>query len=85
VGSVKRGRLRSSVPVPGGEHLRIKPSSEDETYGTYELVHAVTLAAERVGTAYPGARLTVGDLSRRSGGRLRPHRSHRRGLDVDLG
>src|SRR5690606_3369524 len=33
----------------------------------------------------PGMRLSVGDLSRRSGGRLRPHRSHRRGLDVDLG
>jgi penicillin-insensitive murein endopeptidase len=27
----------------------------------------------------------VGDLSRRGGGRIRPHRSHRRGIDVDVG
>ncbi|MBW2460839.1 MAG: penicillin-insensitive murein endopeptidase [Deltaproteobacteria bacterium] len=33
----------------------------------------------------PGSRLNVGDISRRRGGRARPHRSHRAGRDVDLG
>lgn len=42
-------------------------------------------AGAYVASRAPGARLTVGDLSRHHGGRFRPHRSHQSGRDVDVG
>lgn len=40
--------------------------------------------AERLRAIRPGTVLTVGDLSRRGGGRFPPHKTHRDGREVDL-
>jgi penicillin-insensitive murein endopeptidase len=54
-------------------------------YGVSRLVEAVASAAAEVERQRPGgAPLMVGDLSRRTGGRIPHHASHRSGRDVDL-
>jgi penicillin-insensitive murein endopeptidase len=54
-------------------------------YGVPRLVSAVAGAAAEVERQRPGgAPLMVGDLSRRTGGRIPHHASHRSGRDVDL-
>ncbi len=85
VGRATRGLLRHAVALDESPSLFVKPSSADHRYGTYEVVAALHAVADAVAGAFPGSRMTVGDLSRRGGGRIRPHRSHRRGLDADVG
>jgi penicillin-insensitive murein endopeptidase len=54
-------------------------------YGLPRLIKAVELAAAEVAREEPGgAPLMVGDLSKRTGGQINGHRSHRTGRDVDL-
>jgi penicillin-insensitive murein endopeptidase len=54
-------------------------------YGVPRLVEALASAAAEVERQRPGgAPLMVGDLSRRTGGRIPRHASHRTGRDVDL-
>jgi penicillin-insensitive murein endopeptidase len=54
-------------------------------YGVPRLVEAVASAAAEVDRQRPGgAPLMIGDLSRRSGGKIPHHASHRSGRDVDL-
>ncbi|MCB9611338.1 MAG: penicillin-insensitive murein endopeptidase [Sandaracinus sp.] len=83
VGSTKRGRLLRGTRLDATPHVRIRNPSQ--AYGTAELVALIAWAAERVAEEHEGAVLSVGDLSRERGGRLRPHRSHRVGRDADLG
>jgi penicillin-insensitive murein endopeptidase len=85
VGRHNRGRLVHGAELFEGEHLRFKSADTDHHHGTDELVAALHAAADRVWERLPGARLTVGDLSRPAGGRFRPHRSHQSGRDVDVG
>lgn len=54
-------------------------------FGTWELIQLVERAAWRVHLRHPGAKLSVGELSKREGGRIDGHRSHRSGRDVDIG
>ncbi len=54
-------------------------------WGTRALVHLLQRVAEWVEAQAPGARLNVGELSKRGGGNLVGHRSHENGRDVDLG
>lgn len=56
------------------------------TWGTPRLVDTLTEVAEEMRWRFPyGDPLTVGDMSRRGGGWLHGHRSHRGGLDADIG
>ena len=85
IGRPNRGRLERAALLSESEVLRFKRGTTDfERYGTDELVALLARAAARVSERHPGAYLTVGDLSRRRGGRLLPHRSHRSGRDVDI-
>ena len=85
IGRANRGRLIDGVQLEASEHVRFKNGSPDNSaWGTAELVGMLERAALHVARVLPGARLTVGDLSRRRGGWLRPHRSHRNGRDVDI-
>jgi len=60
--------------------------SAETAWGTPEMVDLVIDAAVRMKDALPEASpLAVGDISRRRGGFLAPHKQHRGGLDVDLG
>ncbi|MBX7194334.1 MAG: penicillin-insensitive murein endopeptidase, partial [Sandaracinaceae bacterium] len=85
MGSPNRGRLVRGVALEPSEHLVVKSSSHGQHFGTMELVSLLGRVATRVAERSPGARLHVGDLSRETGGRFGPHRSHRSGRDADVG
>ncbi len=85
VGRANRGRLRHGVAIESNDVLRLKNPANRINYGTAELVALIERSAERVAEQFPGSVLTVGDLSRERGGRVRPHRSHRVGRDADIG
>ncbi len=68
---------------PSGLGWRCKSRNN---YGTAETVAILRWAFAQVARRFPGTvPVVVGDLSRRGGGRLRPHHSHRSGRDVDIG
>ncbi|HJL17950.1 MAG TPA: penicillin-insensitive murein endopeptidase [Sandaracinaceae bacterium LLY-WYZ-13_1] len=83
IGRTDQGRLEHGVRLRETPH--VVRMSGGTTFGTEELVGLIHRAAARVHEESPGPRLLVGDLSRRGGGRLRPHSSHRNGRDADLG
>ncbi|AKF05884.1 penicillin-insensitive murein endopeptidase [Sandaracinus amylolyticus] len=85
VGRHNTGRLLGGREIVESEHVRLKHPNGDQHHGTDELVTLLERSAATVAQQFPGSRLTVGDLSRRRGGRFRPHRSHRSGRDVDVG
>lgn len=84
IGASNRGRLEAGARLAATPHLELQPG-DSAFYGTQELVGLIRRAAERAQEERPGPRLLVGDLSRRGGGRLRPHSSHQNGRDADIG
>jgi len=69
-------------PMPELYHIR----NPAESWGTPELVEALVSASEEMAWLIPGADpILIGDLSRQRGGYMPPHRSHRSGLDADVG
>ena len=85
IGSPNRGKLRNGIRLNNSKTLHVKRGSKNSRQGTSELVRLIEFAAAEVARKFPRAELTVGDLSRKRGDRLRPHKSHRSGRDVDLG
>lgn len=83
IGYTNRGRLLRSAELEPSALIRIK--NPNARYGTEELVELIRWSAAEVERHHPGGSLLVGDISRPRGGRLRPHRSHRAGRDVDIG
>lgn len=83
VGATNRGRLYDAAALEADDSLFLR--NPNARYGTEELVSLLNWARAQVDATYPGSRLVVGDLSRRGGRRLRPHRSHRAGRDADVG
>lgn len=84
IGRPNRGRLLNGVLLTDSPGIRVVERAS--SYGTEATVRSIQSAVATVLEAYPDTRpLFVGDLSRRGGGYLRPHRSHQTGLDVDLG
>lgn len=64
-------------------YSRVAP---DAAYGTPELIDLVVEAGRHMSWAMPNASpFTVGDISRRGGGSLSGHLSHRGGVDADIG
>ena len=86
VGFAFRGRLRRGVLLEESQTLRYAGEYRDggNFYGTSELVNLLQRAAAQVARRLPGARLSVGELSRRNGGLISGHRSHQNGRDVDI-
>ncbi len=84
IGLPYRGCLSEAVELPergtGFQFLR----HDDRHFGTPRFAGAIERAAAIVAELRPGGTLIVGDLSRRHGGRLLPHLSHRTGHDADL-
>jgi penicillin-insensitive murein endopeptidase len=83
IGYTNRGRLLHSVELEPSDLIRIK--NRNANYGTAELIALIEWAAREVERHHPGSSMLVGDISRRRGRRLRPHRSHRAGRDADIG
>ncbi len=84
VGLAHRGRLEHGVPLPEYPeiwHVR-RP---DEAFGstrTLELLQRALIAFK--GASGYSAPLSIGAISRKEGGRLRPHASHQSGRDIDI-
>lgn len=87
VGWPWRGRLRDGVRLRASDTLRFMnvDRPRGNFYGTSALVGLLERVAQRVDVLVPGARLNVGELSKRGGGNIIGHRSHENGRDVDLG
>jgi penicillin-insensitive murein endopeptidase len=87
LGTPAEGALGQSVALPlEGPGFQFNPAKDRaHRFGTVEMVQGIVRAAARVHRRYPsGAELVVGELSRRGGGDIPGHASHRSGRDVDL-
>ncbi|HKQ69137.1 MAG TPA: penicillin-insensitive murein endopeptidase [Polyangiaceae bacterium] len=85
IGAPGHGVLLAGVELPSRGAGYRWLSESGEHYGVPRLVDAVETVAWAVEHQRPGgAPLMVGDLSKRSGGQIARHRSHRTGRDVDL-
>lgn len=84
VGVPHKGVLGGGVELPRDSDGVVWLRQDDRHFGVPRLVHAITEASKKVRAARPNATLVVGDLSRRTGGELSGHASHRVGRDVDL-
>jgi len=82
VGRPNRGRLVDGVALPPGPYVI---RFDWQKFGSALMVWnlARVLRAFRAETGFEGE-LFVGAMSRRNGRRLRPHRSHQSGRDVDV-
>jgi penicillin-insensitive murein endopeptidase len=59
--------------------------SPNQAFGTQETVDALRLALRAVYDTFPHTPvISIGHLSAKQGGHLRPHRSHQSGRDVDI-
>jgi penicillin-insensitive murein endopeptidase len=87
IGSPNQGRLDNGKRLSAAPYLRVVPYYAESTarWGLPSLVGLIDRAARRVARRFPDAVLSVGDMSRREGGELERHHSHKSGRDVDLG
>jgi penicillin-insensitive murein DD-endopeptidase len=87
IGSPNQGRLDGGKRLAVAPYLRVVPYYAESTarWGLPDLVGLIERAARRVARRFPDAVLSVGDLSRREGGDLERHHSHKSGRDADLG
>lgn len=84
LGAPNRGILFNAVEFPDSPLW--KRADPTHSWGTAESVKFVEFAITRVNERFENTPLLyVGDFSGRSGGRLRPHKSHQSGRDVDIG
>ncbi len=85
IGRPTSGRLLNAVPMPEGEGWMLRPYRQ-RAWGTALTVDALVEALRAYHARYPQALpVRVGEISSRQGGRLKPHRSHCSGRDVDFG
>jgi LysM repeat protein len=77
-------RLTRSVQLPTSRHYHVK--RPHLAYGTPDTIDLIQGAIGRYAKRHAnGPRLVVGDISKRGGGPLPHHVSHRAGRDVDVG
>ena len=84
VGKPNKGKIVNSLALPENKKLYTirKP---DESFGSSHALYNLQLAVAqwRQATGYSGS-LPIGAISKKGGGRLRPHSSHQSGRDVDV-
>lgn len=84
VGAPNGGALFNGVQLAESPLWRLADPAH--AWGTRESIDFVAHAITRVNEYFPTSPvLYVGDFSARGGGKLRPHKSHQSGRDVDLG
>lgn len=83
VGRPNRGRIKDSVQVPDLPYYtrRIPDILWGSTHAIRQLVQA--FAIFRHDTGFEGD-VVIGSMSRKRGGRFKPHKSHQSGRDVDI-
>jgi murein endopeptidase len=85
IGAPNKGRLRAGIPLPEGDHWRLR-EFRPRGFGAKHTIGALLTAFRTYGTEHPeGPAIRLGEISRRTGGRVKPHVSHRSGRDVDIG
>lgn len=85
IGVPHNGMITNAVPLPKKGEGYALLRNNGRNWGNPRLVAAIQSAAKEVARTRPGgARLVVGDISARWGGRASGHRSHRTGRDADL-
>ena len=82
VGSPSEGKLVGGKKLESGAAVRVVG---EHPWGLPDLVDMLSRSADRVAKKFPGAVLSVGDLSKRGGGDVDGHRSHESGRDADVG
>lgn len=83
VGKASQGKLLHGEPLPEGPNYVIL--FEHRAFGTYYAVSEIQRVMAAYHESYPKAEpLIIGDLSYRTGRRIKPHISHRSGRDVDI-
>ncbi len=84
VGQPNRGKLANSAALPENDKLYTVRKPE-EAYGSSHTLHNLQLAIAnwRQDTGFDRP-LIIGAISKKGGGRLRPHSSHQSGRDVDI-
>jgi LysM repeat protein len=84
VGYPNHGRLQNGEPLVEAVGLRVK--TPQESFGTNEVVETLFTCGQRFHKTFPkAAGVLIGDISKKGGGFLKPHKSHQSGLDVDVG
>ncbi len=79
------GSLANGVQLPENPALYTVWRPEN-AWGTADLVDVLISVSEEMAWRVPGAEpLMIGDMSNEGGGWMRGHRSHRGGLDADVG
>ncbi|MBK6918047.1 MAG: penicillin-insensitive murein endopeptidase [Deltaproteobacteria bacterium] len=85
VGAPNKGHLLRGIPLPEGPAWRLR-EHRPRAFGSATTITALLTAMRAYAAADPSApALRIGELSRRSGGHIDPHVSHRSGRDVDIG
>jgi murein endopeptidase len=84
VGRPNRGRIVNSIALPENKKLYTIRKPE-EAFGSSHALHNLQLAIAnfRQATGFDRA-IVIGAISKKGGGRLRPHSSHQSGRDVDV-
>lgn len=90
IGPVNRGRLQNAVNMlnyenekaPTGFHI-IRPARLTH-FATNEMAYILAQAGQLTKKMIPDYVLSVGDISRETGGKLGSHKSHQNGLDADV-
>lgn len=84
---------RITTPNSGPVNVLLPPSGTgfvtynrdgNDQYGTAQTIRALETIAARWAEKHPDIPLSIGDISRSGGGKLEPHASHQRGIDVDF-
>jgi penicillin-insensitive murein endopeptidase len=83
LGAPNHGSLFNGVELTPAEDREVL--NPERAWATANTADALERTAHVLSREYPGARLMIGDISRKSGGFLGPHSSHQAGLDADLG
>ncbi len=84
IGSPGSAVLFNSVNLVSGPRWEVAPGAD--SWGTSETMAAIDTAVDTVYQLFPDTpRVFIGDISSRSGGRLKRHQSHQGGRDVDFG
>jgi len=83
-GKGKHKRARVDVQLDGGSQMHIKRPRL--AYGTAKTVRLIERAVGQYKRRFAKSpKVLIGNLSKRGGGKLEPHLSHRRGVDIDVG
>lgn len=84
-GRANRGKLSYGRLMPEGEGYFLR-TIRNRSWGTDTTIQAMMTVFKAYSEAYPeGPDINVGDLSKRNGGKVKPHTSHQSGRDIDIG